>query len=280
MSPSRLCEAFLILGSGYLPLIIYLGMTSIPICAGREKLTTFQDILAVNLDRHSSGTNRPLPFSSCRTPLTYTLQALLPSRIDESRHFGDDGNLLTIRCVIIKAACMNLEAYEVLSDGNKDFSLDCAREQPDFYVKAFCTIALHCASPLDRMGDSDSLLKLRYLIKLVINGWPESDLIACAVVSMFSLGKISMTSTSLSAFSITKRKTCPFYEPMNNNHARLSPALVETIAGLTAGVATTLAAHPLDVIKTRLQSRCHSNFPVSLNILTPLSSPRYFKYPC
>lgn len=42
---------------------------------------------------------------------------------------------------------------------------------------------------------------------------------------------------------------------MNNNHARLSPALVETTAGLAAGVASTLAAHPLDIIKTRLQSR-------------------------
>lgn len=41
---------------------------------------------------------------------------------------------------------------------------------------------------------------------------------------------------------------------MNENHARLSPALVEAIAGLTAGVASTLTAHPLDVIKTRLQS--------------------------
>lgn len=40
-----------------------------------------------------------------------------------------------------------------------------------------------------------------------------------------------------------------------NDHARLSPALVETIAGLTAGTASTLAVHPLDVIKTRLQSR-------------------------
>jgi len=41
---------------------------------------------------------------------------------------------------------------------------------------------------------------------------------------------------------------------MNDNHARLSPALVETIAGLAAGGVSTLAAHPLDVIKTRLQS--------------------------
>lgn len=42
---------------------------------------------------------------------------------------------------------------------------------------------------------------------------------------------------------------------MTDNHARLSPALVETIAGLSAGTATTLAVHPLDVIKTRLQSK-------------------------
>lgn len=30
-------------------------------------------------------------------------------------------------------------------------------------------------------------------------------------------------------------------------------SLVETIAGLTAGVATTIIVHPLDLIKTRLQ---------------------------
>ncbi|OWP00219.1 mitochondrial carrier protein [Marssonina coronariae] len=42
---------------------------------------------------------------------------------------------------------------------------------------------------------------------------------------------------------------------MSDNHARLSPALVETIAGLSAGTFSTLAVHPLDVIKTRLQSK-------------------------
>jgi hypothetical protein len=52
---------------------------------------------------------------------------------------------------------------------------------------------------------------------------------------------------------------------MNENHARLSPALVETIAGLAAGTASTLAVHPLDVIKTRLQS-----VP-----FCPMSSPGY-----
>ncbi|TVY26123.1 Mitochondrial FAD carrier protein [Lachnellula hyalina] len=41
---------------------------------------------------------------------------------------------------------------------------------------------------------------------------------------------------------------------MTDNHARFSPALVETIAGLSAGTVSTLAVHPLDVIKTRLQS--------------------------
>ncbi|KAE9374380.1 mitochondrial carrier [Stipitochalara longipes BDJ] len=51
---------------------------------------------------------------------------------------------------------------------------------------------------------------------------------------------------------------------MNDNHARLSPALVETIAGLAAGTTSTLAVHPLDVIKTRLQiQRNTSSTPVN-----------------
>jgi len=41
---------------------------------------------------------------------------------------------------------------------------------------------------------------------------------------------------------------------MTESHARFSPALVESIAGLSAGTISTLAVHPLDVIKTRLQS--------------------------
>jgi solute carrier family 25 (mitochondrial folate transporter), member 32 len=53
---------------------------------------------------------------------------------------------------------------------------------------------------------------------------------------------------------------------MNDNHARLSPALVETIAGLAAGTTSTLAVHPLDVIKTRLQSKPPQ--PSSLPLLT------------
>ena len=57
---------------------------------------------------------------------------------------------------------------------------------------------------------------------------------------------------------------------MNDNHARLSPALVETIAGLAAGTISTLAVHPLDVIKTRLQS---TSPPQPLSTNTNFPSP-------
>lgn len=33
----------------------------------------------------------------------------------------------------------------------------------------------------------------------------------------------------------------------------LSPSILETVAGFTAGIASTLSLHPLDLIKTRLQ---------------------------
>lgn len=36
-------------------------------------------------------------------------------------------------------------------------------------------------------------------------------------------------------------------------HNGLPPSVIETIAGFTAGIISTLAVHPLDVIKTRLQ---------------------------
>lgn len=39
------------------------------------------------------------------------------------------------------------------------------------------------------------------------------------------------------------------------SHAGLSPALVETAAGLSAGSVATLVVHPLDIVKTRMQSR-------------------------
>lgn len=39
------------------------------------------------------------------------------------------------------------------------------------------------------------------------------------------------------------------------NHAGLSPAAVESIAGLSAGTVATLVVHPLDIVKTRMQSK-------------------------
>lgn len=43
-------------------------------------------------------------------------------------------------------------------------------------------------------------------------------------------------------------------------HRNLSPAVVETVAGFTAGVVSTLALHPLDIIKTRLQGMLQPHF--------------------
>lgn len=41
---------------------------------------------------------------------------------------------------------------------------------------------------------------------------------------------------------------------MNDKNA-LSPSVVETVAGFSAGVISTLAVHPLDIVKTRLQGK-------------------------
>jgi hypothetical protein len=55
----------------------------------------------------------------------------------------------------------------------------------------------------------------------------------------------------------------------------LSSSFVETIAGFTAGIATTLSLHPLDLVKTRLQGTA-TPYPPSIIIrswmLTPVSS--------
>lgn len=54
---------------------------------------------------------------------------------------------------------------------------------------------------------------------------------------------------------------------MTENHAGLSPALVETISGLTAGSVATLVVHPLDIVKTRMQLH-RSTAPTSASLTT------------
>ncbi|KAI0157559.1 mitochondrial folate carrier protein [Xylariaceae sp. FL1272] len=54
---------------------------------------------------------------------------------------------------------------------------------------------------------------------------------------------------------------------MTRNDAGLSPALLETVAGLTAGSVATLTVHPLDIVKTRMQIH-RSNAATSQNLTT------------
>ncbi|KAI1823167.1 mitochondrial folate carrier protein [Xylaria intraflava] len=56
---------------------------------------------------------------------------------------------------------------------------------------------------------------------------------------------------------------------MTHHDAGLSPALVETIAGLTAGSVATLVVHPLDIVKTRMQ--IHRSHVASSQTLTTIS---------
>ncbi|ATY66686.1 mitochondrial folate carrier [Cordyceps militaris] len=73
----------------------------------------------------------------------------------------------------------------------------------------------------------------------------------------------------------------------DSSHAGLSPAVVESIAGLSAGTIATLVVHPLDIVKTRMQSTPsppftthHCSTPSQLTLLQvyrsvsdPLSKP-------
>lgn len=50
----------------------------------------------------------------------------------------------------------------------------------------------------------------------------------------------------------------------------LSSSFVETVAGFTAGIATTLSLHPLDLVKTRLQGAATPLPPLSNHDANPL----------
>ncbi|KAI0407464.1 mitochondrial folate carrier protein [Xylaria palmicola] len=56
---------------------------------------------------------------------------------------------------------------------------------------------------------------------------------------------------------------------MTRQDAGLSPAFVETIAGLTAGSVATLVVHPLDIVKTRMQ--IHRSSAATSQTLTTIS---------
>ncbi|TVY50576.1 Mitochondrial FAD carrier protein FLX1 [Lachnellula cervina] len=78
------------------------------------------------------------------------------------------------------------------------------------------------------------------------------------------LGKLALTSSFNGDIPLFQPSTISQHDTldiplMTDNHARFSPALVETIAGLSAGTISTLAVHPLDVIKTRLQIQRNSS---------------------
>ena len=56
---------------------------------------------------------------------------------------------------------------------------------------------------------------------------------------------------------------------MPRHDAGLSPAVVESIAGLTAGSVATLTVHPLDIVKTRMQSTSGISRPGLGNLWVP-----------
>ena len=60
------------------------------------------------------------------------------------------------------------------------------------------------------------------------------------------------------------------YPPIEGRqtNSTLSPSLVESFAGFSAGIVSTLAVHPFDVIKTRLQGWCiYACFPMPIAYL-------------
>ncbi|KAI1124518.1 mitochondrial folate carrier protein [Nemania abortiva] len=60
---------------------------------------------------------------------------------------------------------------------------------------------------------------------------------------------------------------------MTRQDAGLSPAFVETVAGLTAGSVATLAVHPLDIVKTRMQiHRSHAATSPTLTTISVIRS--------
>ncbi|EEU44727.1 uncharacterized protein NECHADRAFT_71843 [Fusarium vanettenii 77-13-4] len=70
-------------------------------------------------------------------------------------------------------------------------------------------------------------------------------------------------------------KLVPYYMP-DFNHAGLSPAAIESIAGLSAGTVATLVVHPLDIVKTRMQiyrsSASSAVRPTTVSLLRSLTS--------